>query len=247
MIARQVRRGLLLAATFMAVATQAMSAQSRGRGVSTATQTPQTAAQRRALLLDPTRPFWSAHAPETFTADVETSRGTVTIEFVRAWAPVGVDHFYNLARAGFFDDSRFFRVLYGFVAQFGIAGDPAVGRVWGNRTIPADSVRQHNVRGTLAYGQNKPSDRATNVFINLSDNPSLDTLRFAPIGHVVSGMEVADSLYAGYGEFPTSDAPLGNPKRLYAEANKFLDEKYPKLDRIVKITIRPDTSARAPH
>jgi peptidyl-prolyl cis-trans isomerase A (cyclophilin A) len=246
MMAWQVRRGLSLVATLMAVATHATTAQSRGRGAATATQTPQTAAQRHALLLDPTRPFWAAHAPATFIADMETSRGTVTIEFVRAWAPVGVDHFYNLARAGFFDDSRFFRVLYGFVAQFGIAGDPAVGRVWGNRTIPADSVRQHNVRGTLAYGQNKPSDRATNVFINLSDNPSLDTLRFAPIGHVLAGMEVADSLYAGYGEFPTADAPLGNPKRLYAESNKYLDEKYPKLDRIVRITIRPDTSVRAP-
>ena len=246
MITRQIQLGALLVAVLTGAAARPMLSQSKGRGAAAAA-VPQTAAQRRALLLDPTRAFWSTQAPATFTADMETSRGTVTIEFVRAWAPVGVDHFYNLARAGFFDDSRFFRVLYGFVAQFGIAGDPAVGRVWGNRTISADSARQQNVRGTLAYGQNKPSDRATNVFINLSDNPSLDTLRFAPIGRVVQGMEVADSLYAHYGEMPTSDPPIGNPKRLYAESNKFLDEKYPKLDRIVKITIRPDTSGRAPH
>src|SRR5438132_7932123 len=81
-------------------------------------QTPQTAAQRRALLLDPKRAFWAAHAPETFVADIETSRGTITVELTRAWAPAGVDRFYNLARAGYYDDSRFFRVLYGFVAQF---------------------------------------------------------------------------------------------------------------------------------
>lgn len=244
MIARHFRLSVSLVATLAAAAAQSASAQSKA---ATGTQIPQTPAQRRALLLDPTRAFWATHAPATFTVDMETSRGTVTIEFVRAWAPVGVDHFYNLARAGYFDDSRFFRVLYGFVAQFGIAGDPAIARLWGGRTIPADSVRQHNVRGTLAYGQNKPTDRASNVFINLSDNPSLDTLRFAPIGRVIQGMEFADSLYAGYGEFPTAAAPLGNPKRLYSESNRYLDEKYPKLDRIIKITIRPDASPPAPH
>jgi peptidyl-prolyl cis-trans isomerase A (cyclophilin A) len=246
MIARNVRLAVSLITTLAGLAVQPATAQSKGRGAASDAQVPQTAAQRRALLLDPTRAFWATHAPATFTADMETSRGTVTIEFVRAWAPAGVDHFYNLARAGYFDDSRFFRVLYGFVAQFGIAGDPAIARLWGGRTISADSVRQHNVRGTLAYGQNKPTDRASNVFINLSDNPSLDTLRFAPIGRVVQGMEVADSLYAGYGEFPTADAPLGNPKRLYSESNRFLDEKYPKLDRIIKITIRPDASPPSP-
>jgi peptidyl-prolyl cis-trans isomerase A (cyclophilin A) len=199
-------------------------------------------AQRRALLLDPTRAFWMTHAPATFTADIETSRGTITIELVRDWAPVGVDHFYNLVRAGYFDNTRFFRVIYGFIAQFGIAADPAVANLWGSRTIHADSIREHNVRGTIAYAQFKPTDRTTNVFINLRDNPNLDTLRFAPIGRVVQGMEAADSLFANYGELPSSDPPLGNPKRLYAETNKYLDEKYPKLDRIIKITIRPDAS-----
>ena len=102
-------------------------------------------------------------------------------------------------------------------------------------------MREHNTRGTLSYAQFKPSDRTTNVFINLRDNPNLDTLKFAPIGRVTQGMEVADSLFANYGELPISDPPLGNPKRLYAESNRYLDEKYPKLDRIVKITIRPDS------
>jgi peptidyl-prolyl cis-trans isomerase A (cyclophilin A) len=95
------------------------------------------------------------------------------------------------------------------------------------------------VRGTISFAQFKPTDRTSNVFINLRDNPNLDTLGFAPIGRVTQGMEAADSLFANYGELPSSDPPLGNPKRLYAETNKYLDEKYPKLDRIIKITIRP--------
>src|SRR5215216_137825 len=160
MTLRHVRYGAVLA-VFIGATSTASLAQTRGRGAGAATEVPQTAAQRRAVLLDPTRPFWSTRAPATFTADMETSRGTVTIELVRAWAPAGVDHFYNLARAGFYDDSRFFRVLFGFVAQFGIAGDPALANLWGSRTIPADSVREHNVRGTLAYAQFKPTDRTT--------------------------------------------------------------------------------------
>jgi len=199
----------------------------------------QTAAQRQATLLDPSRPFWSTRAPATVTADVETTRGVITIELVREWAPFGVDRFYNLARAGYYDDSRIYRVIYGFIAQFGIAGDPRIANLWGRRKIPADPVREHNVRGTLSYAQFKPTDRTTNVFINLRDNPQLDTLRFTPFARVVSGMDVADSLYAFYGDLPSADAPIGNPKRLYGESNKFLDEKFPLLDKIVKITIRP--------
>jgi peptidyl-prolyl cis-trans isomerase A (cyclophilin A) len=227
--------GLLTA--LLGIASREVFAQS-GRGTASAAKTP--APPQRPVLLDPTRSFWSTHAPEKVTADIETSRGTITIELTRAWAPVGVDHFFNLARAGYYDNSRFFRVLYGFVAQFGIAADPAAANLWGSQTIPADSVREHNVRGTLSYAQFKPTDRTTNVFINLRDNPNLDTLGFAPIGRVVQGMEVADSLFANYGELPSSDPPLGNPKRLYAETNKYLDEKFPKLDRIIKITIRKE-------
>jgi peptidyl-prolyl cis-trans isomerase A (cyclophilin A) len=95
------------------------------------------------------------------------------------------------------------------------------------------------VRGTIAFAQSKPADRTTHVFVNLRDNPELDTLRFVPFGRVVQGMEVVDSLNAMYGEFPAADVPFGIPKRLYAESNKYLDEKFPQLDRIVKVTIRP--------
>ena len=197
-----------------------------------------TTAQRRAILSSPTNAFWSTRAPDTVRADIQTSKGTITVELLRAWAPHGVDRFYNLARAGYFDDSRFYRVVYGFVAQFGIAGNPAVARLWSQQKIRADSVRSPNARGTLTFAQSKPSDRTTNVFINLADNKSLDSLGFAPIGRIVDGMQVADSLYAMYGEVTMAPPPIGDPARLYRESNKYMDAEYPKLDRILKITIR---------
>lgn len=198
-----------------------------------------TAAQQRNVLRNPLHPFWKSRAPDTVSLDVETSRGTLTVELVRAWAPFGVDRFYNLARAGYFDDTRFYRVLPWYIAQFGLAASPAVDRVWRGRKLRPDSVRATNARGTLTFAQYNPRSRSTTLFFNLRDNPKLDTLGFAPIGHVTAGMEAADSLHSGYGELPAMAAPLGNPKRLYGESNKYLDKEFPKLDRIVAIRVRP--------
>lgn len=231
-----------LAAVLALGTTRPSAGQVAPRGAKPTSSGPTTAAQRRAALLDPTSAFWSKRAPATVTADIETSRGTITIELVREWAPVGVDHFYNLVRAGYYDDSRFYRVIGGFVAQFGVAADPALANLWGRTPVRADSIRTSNVRGTIAYAQLNPTDRTTNVFINLHDNLNLDTLRFPPIGRVVQGMEVADSLFSAYGELPISDPPLGDVKRVYSESNKYMDKRYPKLDRILKITIRPDSA-----
>jgi peptidyl-prolyl cis-trans isomerase A (cyclophilin A) len=153
----------------------------------------------------------------------------------RAWAPHGVDRAYNLARAGYFDDSRFYRVVDGFVAQFGLAGEPGVARRWSQEPLPRDPRRASNVRGTVTYAQFKPDDRTTTLFINLRDNARLDALGFAPIGRVVKGMAVADRLYAGYGERPMA---ADNTTQLYAAPNAFFDAKYPKLDRIRKVTVR---------
>ena len=195
----------------------------------------QVPAQRHTTLYWPTDPYWATRAPDTAVVDIETTRGTITVVLRRAWAPNGVDRFYNLARAGYFDDSRVYRVVDGFVAQFGLAGDPAIARLWSEQRLPADARRVSNARGTVTFAQSTPSDRTTNLFINLSDNPRLDALGFAPIGRVVKGMAAADRLYAGYGERPMAQA---NTARLYGEANKFLDAKYPKLDRIRKVTVR---------
>jgi peptidyl-prolyl cis-trans isomerase A (cyclophilin A) len=222
------------------VAAAPLAAQTKPAAIDPAAiKTPRTAAEKRAVLNDVRLPYWKTKAPATFVADMETSKGKVAIEFTRAWAPVGVDHFYNLARAGYYDDTRFYRVVAGFVAQFGVAADPAFANYWGRQTIKPDPRIESNVRGTLSYAMFKPTDRSTNLFINLRDSPNLDTLGFTPIGRVIEGMDVVDSLYAGYSDLPISDPPLGDPKRMYRETNKYLDAQYPELDRILRITIRP--------
>ncbi|MCC6929352.1 MAG: peptidylprolyl isomerase [Gemmatimonadaceae bacterium] len=204
---------------------------------------PLTPAQRRTVLMTPSHAHWRTHAPDTVALEMETSKGTLTLELIREWAPHGVDRFYNLVRAGFYDDTRFYRVLPFYIAQFGQPASPAVGALWRERKIPRDSVRAHNERGTITYAQFNPRDRSTTLFINLNDNFGLDSLRFAPIGRVTAGMEFADQLYAGYGEMPSSPAPMGNPRRFYGESNRFLDQEYPKLDRIISIKVRAPAAA----
>ena len=205
-----------------------------------------TPAQRRTVLMTPSHPHWRTRAPDTVALEMETSKGTLTLELIREWAPHGVDRFYNLVRAGFYDDTRFYRVLPFYIAQFGQPASPAVGALWRERKIPRDSVRAHNERGTITYAQFNPRGRATTLFINLNDNFSLDSLHFAPIGRVTAGMELADQIYAGYGEMPSAPAPEGNPRRFYGESNKFLDKEYPKLDRIIAIRLRAPATPTPP-
>jgi cyclophilin family peptidyl-prolyl cis-trans isomerase len=187
------------------------------------------------VLYAPTDPFWATRAPDTALVEIETTRGPITVVLRRAWAPHGVDRAYNLARAGYFDDSRFYRVVDGFIAQFGLAADPTIVGLWSEQPLPRDPRRVSNARGTVSFAQFTPGDRTTNLFINLRDNPRLDALGFAPVGRVVKGMAVADRLYAGYGERPMAKA---NATRLYASPNRFLDATYPKLDRIRTVTVR---------
>ena len=146
----------------------------------------------------------------------ETGKGAFVVEAHRDWAPRGADRFYNLVRAGFFDDSRFFRVRAGFIAQFGIPGDPAVAAVWQNRTIPDDPARQSNARGFVSYAMTGPGARTTQLFINLGDNSRLDKDGFAPVGRVVEGMEVVDRLYAGYGEEAGGGMRGGKQGKIFA-------------------------------
>lgn len=197
-----------------------------------------TAAQKQAALQNPASPFWKTHAPDTVTADVETSRGTFVIEMVRAWAPHAADRFYNLARAGYYDDSRFYRVIAYFIAQFGLAGNPATSALWSRQRIAQDSLREPNLRGTISFAQNSPRDRTTNVFVNMGNSYTLDSLKFVPFAHVIKGMEVVDSLYSGYGGKPIMNKPDADPKRLARESNRYLDAAFPKLDRLRRITIR---------
>ena len=141
-------------------------------------------ADQHALLLQPAAAYWTEPAPARFDVSVETTKGTFVIAVERALAPRGVDRFYRLVRAGYFDDSRFFRVVPGFIAQFGIPGDPTIARVWKDRAMVDDSVRTTNVRGTIAYAMTGPNTRTTQLFISLVDNTRLGAQGFAPIGRI---------------------------------------------------------------
>lgn len=183
-------------------------------------------------------PAADATAPAVFRVRMETSKGPVVIELHRDWAPMGVDRFYTLVQADFFSDARFFRVLPGFVAQFGIPADPQLARAWDDRNLQDDPVKQGNRRGTLTYASMAPTPhtRSTQLFINLADNPNLDGMGFAAIGEVVEGMSAIDSLFSGYGEGP----PYGtgpDQGRMTAQGNTYLQQNFPQLDYIRSVTI----------
>ena len=139
-------------------------------------------------------------APEVYKARFETSKGVFVIEARREWAPAGADRFYNLVKNGFFDNARFFRVVTGFMVQFGINGDPAIQKSWRTAGIKDDPVRASNKRGNVTFATAGPNTRTTQVFINFKDNESLNAQGFAPFGQVISGMNIVDGLHAGYGE-----------------------------------------------
>jgi peptidyl-prolyl cis-trans isomerase A (cyclophilin A) len=185
--------------------------------------------------LDPS--LATAKAPDVFRAKFTTTRGIFVVEVHRDWAPNGADRFYNLVKLGFFDDTRFFRVIEGFMVQFGISGDPRVSSKWRAANIKDDPVKGSNKRGMITFAQTgEPDSRTTQVFINFGDNTNLDASRFAPFGQIVQGMSVVDSLYHGYGE----SKPGGNGPdqfRVQESGNQYLDGDFPLLDRILSAQI----------
>jgi peptidyl-prolyl cis-trans isomerase A (cyclophilin A) len=180
----------------------------------------------------------NAQAPPVYKAQFDTSKGTFVVEVHRDWAPRGADRFYNLVSNGFFDNARFFRVISGFMVQFGINGDPGISAKWHDANIKDDPVRQSNQRGFITYATAGPNTRTTQVFINYGDNRALDSQGFAPFGRVVSGMNVVEALYSGYGE----GAPQGagpDQERVQGQGNAYLKSQFPKLDYIKKAAIMP--------
>jgi len=189
-------------------------------------------------LFEPTSRFWQDTAPSAYRARVETSRGTFVMEVYRDWAPIGADRFYNLIRAGYYDDSRFTRVVPGFIVQFGIARDSAINANWVSRSFADDPRRESNTRGTFAFAMTGPNARTTQIYINLIDNSARnDPQGFAPLGRVVSGMSVVDSLYGGYGENSGGGMRAGKQGPLLKGGNAYVDHEFPKLDRLIRITI----------
>jgi peptidyl-prolyl cis-trans isomerase A (cyclophilin A) len=175
-------------------------------------------------------------APDVYKAKFDTSKGTFVIEVHRDWSPNGADRFYNLVKNGFFNDARFFRVIDGFMVQFGISGNPDLSAVWREARIPDDPVKQSNTRGMVSFATAGPGTRTTQVFINFGDNAGLDGQGFSPFGQVVSGMDVVDSFFKGYGEgAPRGQGP--DQGRVQMEGNAYLMTDFPKLDYVKKATI----------
>ncbi len=176
-------------------------------------------------------------APDTFRARFETTAGEFVVEVYREWSPNGADRFYNLVNGGYYDGVRFFRVISGFMAQFGIHAEPAVSAQWRVAMIPDDPVVESNTRGILSFAKSSvPDSRTTQVFINLVNNSGLDEMGFSPFGEVVSGMDVVDQLYNAYGDGPPGgEGP--EQGRIIAEGEGYLAESFPELDQVIQATI----------
>ncbi len=178
-------------------------------------------------------------APASFQARFVTTAGSFVIEVHREWAPLGADRFYNLVRMGFYEGMGIYRVVKGFVVQWGIHGDPEVSARWRSERIGIDPVVQSNTRGTISYAMSgSPDTRTTQVFINFRDNQSLDKLGFAPFGRVVEGFDVVEKLHSAYG-----DAPSKQQARIRAEGNEFLREAFPDLDYVERASIDPHSAS----
>jgi homoserine O-acetyltransferase len=187
-----------------------------------------------------------AQAPDLFRVQVETNKGPMTWEFHRDWAPHGVARFYELVRSGYFDGNRFFRVIAGRWAQFGINGDPKIANEWRTKNIADDPRVESNIRGTIAYAFAVPNGRTTQLFINLGDNrPTHDSEPFVPIGRVIEGMNVADAFYSGYGEKSGSGIRAGKQGPLFEGGNTYLNANFPLLDWIDHATIMDGQAANS--
>ena len=195
------------------------------------------AAPQRGLLLNPEAPEFTKPAPAQSVVRLETNKGNIDIEVTRAWAPIGADRFINLVRAGFYDDTRFFRVAPGRWVQFGINGDPAIAKVWRTRTLRDDPFTQSNVRGTVAFAFAVPNGRTTQIFFNLRDNSAThDKEPFTPFGRVIAGLELVDNVNAEYGEGP-GGIRAGKQDAYFEGGHAWLLKEFPRLDYIRRATV----------
>jgi len=169
-------------------------------------------------------------APDSFRVAFVTSRGPFTVAVTRALSPIGADRFYHLVSVGYFTDVRFFRVVPGFVVQFGMSGDPKLNAEWKANPIPDEPVKTTNAKGTIVFADAGPNTRANQFFINLADNAGLDGRGFSPFGRVVEGMDVVEGIYSGYGQTPDQD-------QIALMGNAYLTKVFPKLDYIKSATV----------
>jgi peptidyl-prolyl cis-trans isomerase A (cyclophilin A) len=204
------------------------------KGAITKTGTPAA----RPSLLNPAS--LNAKAPMLFKAQFTTTKGDFVVEVHRDWAPIGADRFYNLVKNGFFTNAAFFRVVPGFMVQFGLAANPAVNKAWANANLKDDPVKQSNTRGMVTFAKTSlPNSRSTQLYINFGNNAALDPQGFAPFGTVTEGMDMVDKIYSGYGERPEQD-------KITEEGDAYITKNFPMIDKIKAARIVPETPAAAP-
>jgi len=234
----------IVGAVVFGVAAANASAQAQ---TSSSTPKPATTATHHAAASTGTDPALlhpatlTAKAPDVYEVTFDTTKGTFVLQVTRAWAPLGADRFYNLVRHHFYDGVVFFRVVPGFVVQFGLGPNPAVNKAWENAKIKDDPVSQSNAPGTITFATAGANTRTTQVFINLGNNAGLDQQGFAAFGKVTSGMDVIQNFYSGYGDTTTNDQ--GN---ITTGGKAYLDKTYPKLDAIKTARITSPVPAPAP-
>jgi peptidyl-prolyl cis-trans isomerase A (cyclophilin A) len=194
----------------------------------------------RAILLHPEHKAFTKQAPPEFKVLLETTKGNIMLEVKREWSPYGVDRFYHLVRYGYYNQAAVFRIRPTYWAQFGIAANPAIAQAWRKQTLPDEPRMESNVRGTVAYAFKDPNGRTTQMFINLRDNSGThDKEPFVPFAKIISGMDVADSLYSGYGERSGGGIRGGKQDSAFAQGNSYF-QNFPKLDYIKRATIVKD-------
>jgi homoserine O-acetyltransferase len=228
-----------------AVLVGGVAASSCARPRSGAISSNVAAADRAALLLNPSHPEWRRPAPPVSFLRFETTKGVFVLELIREWGPIGADRLYNLARLGYYDDTRFHRVNRNYIVQFGLHGDSAVNAAWKTAYLADDPPRSTNTRGTFAFAMKGQRDtRSTQIYINLADNPRSDAEAFTILGRVRDGMSVLDSLYSGYGESSGSGVRQGRQGPLEAGGNAYMDREFPLLDRIRTVTVHETPPVR---
>ncbi len=237
----QKRTTLIVFTTALGLAAIAAApAAQTGSAAKTTSTAQRTTAGGSGSLLNPSS--LKLQAPGVFDAKFVTTKGDFVIEVTRSWSPRGADRFYNLVKYHYFDNAAFFRVVPGFVVQFGISARPEVSRAWRNSNIPDDPVMQTNARGTVTYATAGPNTRTTQIFINLGENSALDNQGFSPFGKVISGMQVVDALYSDYGDGP----PGGHgPDQdlIQSQGKPYLDRVFPQLDSIKATVVVPSAPA----
>lgn len=193
-----------------------------------------TPEQAQKVLMDASNVEMEATAPDTFQARFETTKGPFVVEVVRDLSPHGADRFYNLVRHRYYDGNKFFRVLPGFIVQWGMNGDVEINKLWSEQTIPDDEVATTNARGTITFAKpSSPDSRSTHLFVNYKDNGHLDATGFAPFGRVIEGMEVLEQINHEYGQTP-------NQGMIASGGNDYLETYYPNLDAITTARIVVD-------